>query len=404
MSPLLQPSASRPLIAIIGKCNSGKSSLFNALTGQNLSIVSEQSGTTTDAVSKIYELIPFGPVTFYDTAGLDDTSELGKQRIQATQKVMARADLILYVIGDENITLETEQRLQQFSADNTNFIPVFNFVDKYKPDAHTKKIITHYHGIQTSATKGLGLDELKKSIIEHLKTLKKAPNLLQNLIKPKDIVILVTPIDLAAPAGRLILPQVQTIREILDNDAITLTVKVTELNQALALLKTPPSLVITDSQAVKAVADIVPNEIPLVTFSMLFARAKGNFELMLKSAEAIKNLQENDKILIAEGCSHHITCDDIGRVKIPALLHKFTGKNLKIDFVSGFDFPDILDKYKLIIHCGGCMLNQKEISHRIEKAKQQNIPITNYGMVISLTQGVLERTSAPLSNLLQGEK
>lgn len=394
----------RPLIAIIGNCNSGKSSLMNALTGQNLSIVSEKSGTTTDAVSKIYELIPFGPVTFYDTAGLDDTSELGKQRIQATHRVIARADLILYVIGDENLTLETEQKLQQFSANSTNFIPVFNFADKYKPDTHTQKMITYYHGIQTSATTGLGLNELKKSIIEHLKKLKKTPDLLQNLLKPKDTVILVTPIDLAAPAGRLILPQVQTIREALDNDAIILTVKVAELNQALTLLKNPPALVICDSQAVKAVNDIVPNEIPLITFSMLFARAKGNFELMLKSTEVIKTLQDNDKILIAEGCSHHITCDDIGRVKIPALLQKFTGKNLQIEFVSGLDFPDVLDEYKLIIHCGGCMLNQKEISRRIEKAKQQNIPITNYGMVISLTQGVIKRTSAPLLNINKGEK
>ena len=402
---VLHPSTSfRPLIAIIGNCNSGKSSLLNALTKQNLSIVSEQFGTTTDAVSKIYELIPFGPVTFYDTAGLNDTSELGKQRIQATQKVIARADLILYIIGNNDLTPETEQKLQHFTANNINFIPVFNFADKYKPDTYTQKIISHYHGIQTSATTGIGLDELKTRIIEQLKTLKKVPDLLQGLIKPQATIILVTPIDLAAPAGRLILPQVQTIREALDNDAVTLTVKVGELKQALNLLKTPPALVITDSQAVKAVAEIVPQEIPLVTFSMLFARAKGSFELMLKSAEAIKNLQENDKILIAEGCSHHITCDDIGRVKIPALLHKFTDKNLNIEFVSGLDFPDVLDEYKLIIHCGGCMLNQKEISRRIEKAKQQNIPITNYGMVISLTQGVLERTSAPLSNLLKGEK
>lgn len=397
------PTPYKPLIAIIGNCNTGKSSLLNALTGQSISIVSETAGTTTDAVSKIYELIPFGPVTFFDTAGLNDTGELGEQRIKAAQKIIERADLLLYVIGEENISVETEKKLQQLTEKNTNFIPVFNFADKYTPNAYTEKMITYYHGLKVSARSGNGINELKTLIIERLRNLKKSPNLLQGLIKPQDTVILVTPIDIAAPAGRLILPQVQTIREILDSNAITITVKPTELQKALKMLKNPPALIITDSQAVKTVAEIAPKDIPLVTFSMLFARAKGNFRLMLQSTNTINNLKENDRILIAEGCSHHLTCDDIGRVKIPALLQKYTSKKLNIEFVSGLDFPEDLAAYKLIIHCGGCMLNQKEISRRIQKAEQQNIPITNYGMVISLIQGVLERTSAPLQTKDKGE-
>ncbi len=386
----------RPVIAIIGNCNSGKSTLLNALTDEQISIVSDVPGTTTDAVAKSYELIPAGPVTFYDTAGLDDNSKLGKLRTEATEKIIRRADIILYVIGNNGLDGQIEEELRRMHLEGRNLIPVFNFADTYQPTKFDQAVSILYRGIYVSAKEKTGIDELKQRIIEILNSLKKDPKLISGLVHQKDTVVMVTPIDLAAPKGRLIMPQVQTLREILDKNAIAVVTKESELKEALANLKTPPALVITDSQAVKKVAEIVDNKIPLTTFSMLYARSKWDFVQLKKGLEAIKNLKQNSRILIAEGCAHRTTCDDIGRVKIPQLLNQYTGKKLNFNFCSGNDFPKNITSYDLIIHCGGCMLNKKEIEYRLKECAHKNVPITNYGMIISLTQGVLERILTPL--------
>lgn len=397
MTTTSQPHAgNRPVIAFIGNRNAGKSSLLNKLVDQAVSIVSDTLGTTTDAVLKTYELIPVGPVSFYDTAGLDDEGELGNLRIKATEKILRRSDIAIYVVGKEGFTPAITSYLDSLKAKDIPLIVVLNFADTRPLNDKTLKILAQYQGIETSAQTGLGIDKLKNRLIEILSQKKEAPSLVADLVTPKDVIILVTPIDSAAPKGKLIMPQIQTIREILDHNGIVLTVQTNELENSLASLKNPPKLVITDSQAVKAVASTLPQDIPLTTFSMLLARAKGNFEQMIAGINAIKNLPEQAHILIAEGCSHHLTCDDIGRVKIPNMLKAYTKKELNIEFVSGLDFKEDLSAYDVIIHCGGCMLNFREIKRRLKEAELQNVPITNYGMVISLTQGVLERTAAPL--------
>ena len=387
----------RAVIAIIGKRNAGKSTLLNQLIGEEISIVSDTPGTTTDSVFKAYELLPYGPVVFYDTAGLDDTQdELGQKRVKASEKIIQRADLILYVIGKDGASKDIKDELERMQNNNIKFIPVFNFADCTPQNQTDKDICSLYHGVRVSAKTKDGIDLLKKRIIDTLQSISTPPALLQNLITPKDVVLLVTPIDTAAPKGRMILPQVQVTREILDNDAIVITAKVNEISNVLQSLKKQPDLVITDSQAVKEVNTLIPQKIPLTTFSMLFARSKGNFFQMAKGIDAVKTLKNNAKILIAEGCSHHVTCDDIGRVKIPTMLKKYSQKELNFEFTSGYDFPENIKDYDLIIHCGGCMLNHMEIKRRLRVCEQQNIPVTNYGMIISLMQGVFERTSAPL--------
>lgn len=388
----------RPVIAIIGNRNAGKSSLLNALTGQNVSIISNTPGTTTDAVLKTFELIPFGAVSFYDTAGLDDEGELGQKRITASQKIINRADLILYVIGKQGLNAADKQRLKNLNLGQTPFIPVFNFADEKQTDKNTSPFFKPDESVFVSAKTGFGIDTLKQKIITSLTTSCQDRPLLKGLIKPNDTVVLVTPIDLAAPKGRLIMPQVQALREILDSDAIALVTKENTLSQTLSSLSCPPNLVITDSQVVKTVDKLVNPAIPLTTFSMLFARAKGDFSVLQDGLNAIENLKDGDQILIAEGCSHHITCDDIGRVKIPALLKNYTKKDLRFDFLQGYDFPDNLSKYALIIHCGGCILNSAELRHRLKQCKLQDVPVTNYGMLISKVQNVYKRTSAPLEN------
>ena len=387
----------RPVIAIIGKRNAGKSSLLNSITGQEVSIISDTLGTTTDAVHKAYELIPVGPVSFYDTAGIDDEGNLGQLRIKATQKIINRAELIIYVIGKDGIDTLDEKTFQEIKASDKPFIPVFNYADIIPLNHRNNTIKMLYNGISVSAKTGLGIEELKQRIIEVLSPKLKEKPLISDVISPKDTVILVTPIDTAAPKGRLIMPEVQVMREALDHHAVVLTVQPEELSQALTTMQSqPPALVVTDSQVVKTVADIVPKNIPLTTFSMVLARAKWDFMPMLEGAKAIKNLQDNDKILIAEACSHRKTCDDIGRVKIPNMLKQYTQKNLQFDFYNGQDFPEHLTDYALVIHCGGCLLNQAEATHRIKKCQSQGVSITNYGMAISIAQGVLDRVSSPL--------
>ena len=386
----------RPVIAIIGKRNAGKSSLLNCLTKEAVSIVSDTPGTTTDAVLKAYELIPVGAVSFYDTAGLDDTGKLGKLRVKATEKIIKRADLILYVIGKDGLDEEIEKELRDMNIAEQAFIPVFNFSDIVKLDKYNNAVKMLYNGITISTQTGAGIEELKQRMAEILAPKNKQKPLVSDIISKKDVVVLVTPIDTAAPKGRLIMPQVQVMREALDSHAIVVTAQTDELSKVLASLKRAPSLVITDSQAVQAVTEVVPDKIPLTTFSMLFARAKWDFMPMLEGTKAIKKLKNNDKVLIAEGCSHRQTCEDIGRVKIPNLLKQYTKKELDFDFCVGLDFPEKLKDYALVIHCGGCMLNQAEATRRIKECQKHNIPITNYGMVISLVKGVLDRVSSPL--------
>lgn len=396
MNKLTSAAGLRKVISIIGNRNAGKSSLLNALMEQDVSIVSGEKGTTTDAVLKNCELIPVGPVSFYDTAGIDDSGELGDKRVKATQKAIKKSDLIIFVIGKDGLTAGIANMLRSYHLNGISFIPVFNFADEVELDNYHRGVMQMYDGITVSAKTGLGIEELRKKIIDRIGQLEKDPKLVMDLVKPRDVVVLVTPIDEAAPKGRMILPQVQVLRELLDSDAVVLVTKETELKDTLFALKNKPQLVITDSQAVKEVAASLPNDVNLTTFSMLFARAKGSFKQMLDGVNVLNELSDNSRILIAEGCSHHITCNDIGRVKIPNLIKKRAGKEFVFEFMSGNDFPENLSGYDLVIHCGGCMLNRKEMQERMRQCALQNVKVTNYGMVISWAQGVLDRTSAVL--------
>ncbi len=392
------PRGERLIISLIGKRNAGKSSLINAIVGQEIAIVSDTAGTTTDPVAKHYELLPLGPVTFYDTAGIDDKGELGEKRIKATKKVLLKSDLALIVIDEQGMDERTEKIIYEIKELKIPYILVFNKTDIKEPDEKdinfADKIGANH--ICVSAKTGKNIDDLKNLIIKMAPTyLKEERVLVGDLIKGGDIIVLVVPIDLAAPKGRLILPQVQTIREILDNDATAVVVKERELEDALRNLKKKPALVITDSQAILKVSADVPEDIKLTTFSILFSRYKGELSEFVRGAKRIDELKDGDNILISEACSHHVQSDDIGRVKIPRWLLQYTGKELDIDVVSGSDFPEDLEKYSLIIHCGACMLNRMEMMRRLNESLRRNVPITNYGIAISKLQGVLERVLEP---------
>ena len=394
-------STPRPLrinICIVGRRNAGKSSLINAICGQEVAIVSETAGTTTDAVAKAYELLPLGAVTFYDTAGLDDEGKLGIQRIKATKKVLYRSDIAIMVIGTDGLQETDKNIINEIRNLNIPFAVVFNKTDIYTPLPEDEKWLNKYEipFVKASATKKENINSVKQLIIDLApEDLKKDPLLAGDLFKPKDIVILVMPVDYSAPKGRLILPQVQVLREILDKGAKGIVVKETELADLLSELKQKPALVISDSQVIMKVAPIVPEEIPLTTFSILFARNKGDIEIMFAGAMAIDRLKDGDKILIAEACSHHALDDDIGKVKIPQWLKKYTGKNLMFSFCNGLDFPDNLEEYSLVIHCGACMINRMEMLHRLKECARRKVMITNYGVTISKTQGVLDRVLRP---------
>lgn len=392
------PRGERLIVSLIGKRNAGKSSLINAIVGQEIAIVSDIAGTTTDPVAKHYELLPLGPVTFYDTAGIDDKGELGEKRIKATKKVLLKSDLALIVIDEQGMDEGTEKIIYEIKELKIPYILVFNKIDIKEPDEkdiHLADKIGANH-ICVSAKTGENIDDLKNLIIKMAPSyLKEERVLVGDLIKGGDIVVLVVPIDLAAPKGRLILPQVQTIREILDNDATAVVVKERELEDTLRNLKKKPALVITDSQAILKVSADVPNDVKLTTFSILFSRYKGELSEFVRGARRIDELKDGDNILISEACSHHVQSDDIGRVKIPRWLLQYTGKELNIDVVSGSDFPDDLEKYSLIIHCGACMLNRMEMMRRLNESLRRNVPITNYGIAISKLQGVLERVLEP---------
>lgn len=381
-------------ISVFGKTNVGKSSIINKITGQDISIVSDIAGTTTDVVEKSMELLPIGPVRFLDTAGIDDNTALSASRIEKTMKVINRTNVAVVVCDYNGIDSYEKNLIKTFDELKIPYLILINKMDlKEISDEKLSEIYTLTpHVLQTSA-----LDDneivfkFKAEIVKLLPDeFINSPKIAGDLIPAKSTVILVVPIDKEAPKGRLILPQVQTIRDLLDSDCLTYVVKETELKQALDNLKNPPALVITDSQAFKQVAEIVPENVPLTSFSILFARLKGDLKVFEKGAEAISNLQDGDKVLILESCTHHAIEDDIGTVKIPNLLKKKTGKNLVIEHYSGHDFPRIED-YRLIIHCGACMTNRREVLSRILLANKSGVPITNYGMAISYCLGILAR-------------
>ena len=381
-------------IGFFGKTNVGKSSLINKITGQDVSIVSEIAGTTTDVVEKSMELLPIGPVTFLDTAGLDDKTELGEKRVEKTLKILDRTDIAVIVCEPDNFDHYEKGLISKLDKLNIPYIVIVN-----KTDINDKRLDNIENVLYISAKNDNDITfKFKNELIKLLPDdFVNSPKIVGDLVSEKSTVIMVVPIDKEAPKGRLILPQVQTLRDLLDSDCLVYTVKDSELEQALNNLKKPPALVITDSQAFKKVSEIVPKNIPLTSFSILFARLKGDLNEFIKGAKAVDNLQDGDKVLILESCTHHAIEDDIGKVKIPNLLRKKTGKDLIFEHFSGHDFPEIKD-YKLIIHCGACMTNRREVLSRILKANAQNVPITNYGIVISYCFGIIDRAIKPFNS------
>ncbi|MDK2957931.1 MAG: hypothetical protein PWQ57_3429 [Desulfovibrionales bacterium] len=392
------PRGVRLVITLLGRRNVGKSSLLNALAGQEIAIVSDTPGTTTDPVAKPYELLPLGPVTFYDTAGLDDVGEVGELRVKASRKVLFRTDLAVLVTDEAGLGERELEALDELARLEIPSIVAFNKADKGEAPAADSAALRE-RGIPSlalSAATGQGVDELKRALIELApKELKAEPVLAGDLISEGDVVLLVVPIDLAAPKGRLILPQVQLLREILDSEAMGMVVKERELEAALDRLSPPPALVVTDSQVVLKVAGDVPEDIPMTTFSTLFARFKGDLPALAAGAAAVDDLEDGDEVLIAEACSHHPVADDIGRVKIPRWMARYTGKDLKFTVAAGHDFPEDLSRFKLVVHCGACMLNRAEMLRRIKECQRRGVPVTNYGVAISKVQGVLDRVLAP---------
>ncbi|MBQ4891329.1 [FeFe] hydrogenase H-cluster maturation GTPase HydF [Shewanella sp. MMG014] len=391
------PRSARCHIALIGRRNTGKSSLLNLLCNQEISIVSDTKGTTTDAVAKAYELLPLGPVLFYDTAGIDDEGALGQQRIAATRKVLYRADIALMVVDEHGLTAEDSALLTEIQQLNVPVLVAFNKQDIHESDATDIAFCQQANVpfVRVSAHNQLGSLELKHQLMQLApKEMRQTPVLAGDLYQQDEHLVCVTPIDSAAPKGRIILPQVQVMREALDKKALVTAVQV---DQLAAAIKLKPQLVVTDAQAIKAVDHIVPANIPLTTFSTLYARQKGDLTVMNQGAEALDTLADGDHILIAEACSHNVQEDDIGRVKIPKWIKKYSGKDIQFTVVSGHDFPEDLDKFKLVLHCGGCMINRTEMLRRLRECQRRGIPITNYGIAISKLQGLLTRVMAPFN-------
>ncbi len=391
MSLNATPSGERVHIAFFGRRNAGKSSLVNAFTGQDLAIVSDVKGTTTDPVSKAMELLPLGPVQIIDTPGLDDEGELGTLRVQRTKLVLRKTDLAILVADATAPLGETEQALLDLCrARNIPWILVRSKADLLEaiPEAGADTIYV-------SAKTGYHIHELKELAARLALGTENRRPLVSDLLQPGDTAVLVVPIDKAAPKGRLILPQQQVIRDALEAGASTLVCRETELAAALQGLNAPPKLVVTDSQVFGKVAQIVPQSVPLTSFSILMARCKGDLALTVAGAAAVRNLKDGDRVLIAEGCTHHRQCEDIGTVKIPRWLAESTGRTLQYDFCSGVEFPEDLTPYALVVHCGGCTLNPKEMAARQRLAVDQAVPITNYGVLIAAVHGILPRTLQP---------
>jgi len=391
------PVANRLHIGIFGRRNAGKSSVINAITGQDLAIVSEQKGTTTDPVYKTMELLPLGPVMMIDTPGLDDVGTLGALRIRKAYQVLNKTDLALLVVDAlVGMTSEDEAILERIRAKKIPYVVVWNKMD-LAPGA-----------VLPSSDNVIGISSLEKRNIQELKELlaRQIPDdenqgrkVIADLLSPEDLVVLVIPIDKAAPKGRLILPEQQTIRDILDARASALVVQDTGLQNLLSRIGCRPRMVVTDSQAFEKVAAVTPEEIPLTSFSILFARYKGNLELTVRGVRTLAELHDGDRILIAEGCTHHRQCNDIGTVKLPNWINQFCKCKIEYQYCSGTEFPDDLTPYKLVIHCGACMLNEREMKYRQQCAKDQGIPITNYGISIAFMHGILKRSLQPFPEL-----
>ena len=383
------PVAERIHIGIFGRRNAGKSSIINAITGQSLAIVSHVAGTTTDPVLKTMELLPLGPVVVIDTPGLDDTGELGRLRVQKACQMLNKTDIAIVVIdGTVGMTAEDKGILERIQEKKIPYLLVWNKSDLLKEKKEKE------NEIYVSAKTGENIHELKERIAA-LAPKETERRIVGDLLEKNDLVVLVVPIDASAPKGRLILPQQQTIRDILEAGAAAIVTREHELKETLASLGKKPKLVITDSQVFGKVSKEVPAEIPLTSFSILMARYKGELEPNVKGARALEGLREGDRVLISEGCTHHRQCEDIGTVKLPRWIKEYTGKELRFSFTSGTEFPMDLSPYQLIVHCGGCMLNEREMKYRLKCAEDQGIPMTNYGICIAYIHGILERSLGP---------
>lgn len=409
MSLHMTPQGDRIQIALYGKRNAGKSSVINAITGQQLAIVSEVKGTTTDPVSKAMEILPLGPCMFIDTPGLDDEGELGKKRVEKAMQVLNKTDIALVVIDINTITaedLETKRGLPAKELEiiglieekKIPYIIVLNQSDRMGDLAAEEirnQLVRKNAAIPVnvvSSVEGKGIEELKDTLIHQVPDADLKLHIVGDLIQEGDMIVLVVPVDSAAPKGRLIMPQQQVIRDILDNNAVAIVTQVPQLAKTLRELAGRIKMVITDSQAFKEVSSIVPDSLLLTSFSILFARHKGDLKKLVEGVKAVDSLKNGDRVLIAEGCTHRRQCDDIGTVKIPRWLKEHTGKNLVIETCSGMEFPADLSSYQLVIHCGGCTLHEKEMKHRIFRAGQQEVPIVNYGIFIAYVNGILERS------------
>lgn len=393
--------SNRPHIAVVGRRNVGKSSLVNALLGQDLSIVSDVPGTTTDPVKKAFELLPYGPVVLVDTAGIDDEGELGQKRISKTIKILSQSDFALVILdARERLQSKELELLAYLDKISVNYIVAINKIEYgVNPkllDELKELRIKHF---EVSCKEKAGIDELKRKMIRMLPT-EIEPPLISDIVSQGDVVVMVVPIDLGAPKGRLILPQVQTIREALDEDTIVIVCKDKELRSTLDNLKNYPDLVITDSQAIMRVAADVPEKVKLTTFSILMARHKGDLPTFIRGLKRVEELENGDKVLIAEACTHHAQADDIGTVKIPGWLRNHTKKDLQIDVAHGADYPDNLSEYKLIVHCGGCMLTRRAMLTRMNEAKLMDVPIVNYGVLISYLHGAIPRVLQPFGDAI----
>ena len=381
------PSAERVHIGFFGRRNAGKSSVVNAVTGQELSVVSDVKGTTTDPVMKSMELLPMGPVVIIDTPGFDDEGALGELRVKKTKQILNRSDCaVLVVDATQGMTPADQELVELFQQKDIPYLIAYN-----KSDLTAAPVLGEKE-LAVSAQTGENIQELKERIARLVKTGEDSRRLVGDLLSPGDLVVLVTPIDSAAPKGRLILPQQQTIRDILDAGAAAIVVKETGLRDTLHKLGTKPRMVITDSQAFAQVSRDTPEDIPLTSFSILMARYKGFLDAAVEGVAAIDHLRDGDRVLIAEGCTHHRQCEDIGTVKIPRWLSEYTGKDLQLEHSSGRDFPEDLSPYQLVIHCGGCMLNQREMTYRQKTAGDNGVPFTNYGITIAHLKGILKRS------------